>query len=99
MCQHHQLKVLHTYKILTSPLSKSLVQYVALLPEKRTETSTRVTKARVLMSAEGFQILHKKEKRRKEKEEKERKKQESFKKKKERDEVAKIKLKKGQRKL
>jgi len=33
------------------------------LLEKRAGTSTRVTRARVLISAEGYQILHEKEER------------------------------------
>jgi len=37
------------------------------LPDKRAETSARVTGARVLMSAEGYQILHEKEEERKKK--------------------------------
>jgi len=54
----------HYSKILTSPLSNFLVQYVAQLPEKRAAPSTRVTGARVLTSAEGYQILREKEEKR-----------------------------------
>jgi len=60
MCQHHHKQVLHTLVQSLCLLLKVLVQYVVTLPEKRAATCTRVIGARVLMSAEGYHILHEK---------------------------------------
>ena len=79
--------------ILTSPLSKYLVQYVVPLPERRATTSERVIGARVLTSSEGYEILGKK------KEEEERKIKEWLEKNIERDELANRKTEKISKKV
>ena len=50
-------------------ISKNLIQYVPPPPVKKNTASTSITGSRVLTSAEGYALLHEKEKK-KEKEEK-----------------------------